>query len=226
MSAPGFWHRPVPPHLAGGIGLALILHLSALQWLLSLRNSAVPEQRQVQTISASVVSEPAAVTTPQPPEPTPDMAAPAPTPPPVAKRESPIKRPATKTPAPRQPAPPVTAPAATPAATQAAPVKPEVPPPVEPPRFDADYLANPAPAYPPISRRQGDQGTVLLDVAVSADGRADEVGIARSSGHPRLDEAARKAVLRWKFKPAQRGGIAIAARVKVPVQFSLTPPST
>src|SRR5204863_4492509 len=62
------------------------------------------------------------------------------------------------------------------------------------PRFDAAYLDNPAPAYPAMSRRQHEEGRVMLRVRVGADGRAESVEIAASSGFDRLDRAAQDAV--------------------------------
>jgi protein TonB len=89
------------------------------------------------------------------------------------------------------------------------------------PRFDAAYLDNPAPAYPSTSRRQHEEGRVLLRVRVGADGRAESVEIATSSGYDRLDRAAQDAVRRWRFEPARRGTEAVAAYVNVPIAFSL-----
>jgi protein TonB len=62
---------------------------------------------------------------------------------------------------------------------------------------------------------------VLLNVRVSAQGVAEQVQIAKSSGFPRLDEAAREAVRRWRFVPARRGDEAIAANVIVPIVFQM-----
>jgi protein TonB len=92
---------------------------------------------------------------------------------------------------------------------------------VQPPRFDADYLDNPAPAYPALSRRMGEQGRVLLRVYVLADGNAGQVEIRESSGYERLDRAARDTVARWRFVPARQGDKAVAGWVLVPVSFSL-----
>jgi protein TonB len=94
-------------------------------------------------------------------------------------------------------------------------------PPAELPRFDAAYLNNQAPLYPPLSRRSGEQGRVQLRVHVTPDGGASEVLLGRSSGYPRLDAAARRAVERWKFVPARRGDVAVDAWVIVPISFSL-----
>jgi protein TonB len=87
--------------------------------------------------------------------------------------------------------------------------------------FDAAYLNNPAPAYPLISRRQGESGKVLLLVQVTPHGTAAQVEIKQSCGFPRLDEAALEAVRKWHFVPARHGDVAVAASVVVPLSFKL-----
>ena len=77
------------------------------------------------------------------------------------------------------------------------------------------------PAYPLSARRAGIEGEVVLRVTVSADGEARAVEIARSSGSEALDEAARKAIARWRFRPAQRAGIAVDGTATIPVRFTL-----
>lgn len=89
------------------------------------------------------------------------------------------------------------------------------------PRFDADYLLNPKPVYPALSRRMNEEGRVVLRVQVRADGNAAEVQLHTSSGSPRLDQSALDTVRRWKFVPARRGDEAVAATVLVPIVFSL-----
>lgn len=108
-------------------------------------------------------------------------------------------------------------PVSRPAPRPAAPTEPAV----SPPRFSAAYLDNPAPAYPAASRRNGEEGSVRLRVQVSADGRAMNVEIETSSGHERLDDAALRAVRRWRFVPARRGEEPVAASVIVPIAFRL-----
>lgn len=93
--------------------------------------------------------------------------------------------------------------------------------PVTPARFDAAYLNNPAPSYPPLSRRMGEEGKVLLDVHVSAEGLPLEVKLKKTSGHERLDDAAVGAVRRWRFITAQQGGQPISSWVVVPINFVL-----
>lgn len=89
------------------------------------------------------------------------------------------------------------------------------------PSFNAGYLHNPPPKYPPVSRRLGEQGRILLRVMVSADGAAVSVALQASSGSSRLDEAALDAVRQWRFISAKRGGQAVSASVVVPIKFSL-----
>lgn len=92
---------------------------------------------------------------------------------------------------------------------------------VSEPRFDAKYLDNPAPAYPAMSRRLGEEGKVLLRVFVEADGRPRTVEVKSGSSSARLDEAAVDAVRRWRFIPARRGAEAVAGWVLVPIAFHL-----
>lgn len=157
----------------------------------------------------------------------PEVPPPPPPPPPSPKKIKPAPLPvlATHTPAPAPEAPAFTvppqppAPPATPiaAAPTTAPVAPEV----VGARFDADYLHNPKPVYPPASRRLAEEGRVLLRVRVTAEGMAEQVEIKHSSGFPRLDQAALDTVARWRFVPARRGSETVAAWVLVPITFNL-----
>lgn len=152
--------------------------------------------------------------------------------PPVAKplpmvKPQPVKQ--QRTPTPKAPTPVIEAtnsnvPA--PSAPVVAPAEPKAAPapaaePVSQARFDADYLKNPAPAYPPLSRRMGEEGKVILRVLVNPQGTADSVDIKTSSGSTRLDEAAQKTVRNWKFIPAKRGDTAVQSWVLVPIIFKL-----
>lgn len=93
--------------------------------------------------------------------------------------------------------------------------------PFQAPSYDAAYLDNPAPQYPKLSRRRGEQGKVTLRVRVRADGRAESVEITHSSGHPRLDDAARETVQSWRFVPARQGETPIDSSLLVPIVFRL-----
>jgi periplasmic protein TonB len=173
-----------------------------------------------------VQPEPAPVPEPPPPvrhvEPNPAPLPPAP-PPPVARAEpAPLPPPpiARVEPAPTAPAEPVR-PQPPPVA-----VAPPTPPavasaPVTEPLYGADYLRNPKPVYPLMSRRMGEQGVVLLRVFVTAAGDPREIVLKEGSGYARLDRAAQEVVQRWKFVPAKRGSQAVDAWVIVPIRFSL-----
>lgn len=100
--------------------------------------------------------------------------------------------------------------------------QPEPAPQVIPPRHDAAYLNNPAPVYPQTSRRLGETGTVSMRVLVGPDGKPQEVQVQRGSGFSRLDEAARLAVRKWTFVPAQRGDEKLAGWVTFPIVFNLS----
>lgn len=90
-----------------------------------------------------------------------------------------------------------------------------------PPSFDAAYLSNPAPRYPPAARRAGEQGTVTLRVLVKRDGLPQRVEIERSSGYQQLDSAAQDAVWGWRFVPGRQGTDPIEQWLQVPVRFRL-----
>ncbi len=71
------------------------------------------------------------------------------------------------------------------------------------------------PRYPPDAARRGEEGVVVLEVAVAADGDATGVGVYVSSGFARLDRAARDAVARWRFKPKLDAGLPTSSRTLV-----------
>lgn len=104
---------------------------------------------------------------------------------------------------------------------ESAPVAAPTPAPIVQPRFNAEYLDNPKPPYPALSRRLNEEGEVRLRVWVEIDGNATQVELARSSGFERLDRIALQTVRRWRFVPAQQGKQAVAAWVVVPISFNL-----
>lgn len=89
------------------------------------------------------------------------------------------------------------------------------------PGFAVGSGANPLPDYPYRARRLGQQGRVVLKVAVGADGTPVAVTVEHSSGHDSLDDAALESVRRWHFTPASVGGIAVPGTVEVPITFRL-----
>lgn len=84
-----------------------------------------------------------------------------------------------------------------------------------------EYVREPAPRYPPQSRRLREQGLVVLRVVIDERGVASSIEIETSSGHARLDAAAREAVSRAAFRPYVEDGEPRRALVLIPIEFAL-----
>lgn len=207
--------RRAPSRHAVIAGSVVLLHLAAL-WALQtgLIRRVVEAVVPVQVLS-EFIEPPRPRVEPPPPAPRPtDPAAPRkiePLPPmPLVFADA--------TPAPNAPTGVLAPPTALP--PMAAPVA-AAPPRVELPSSDADYLQNPKPVYPAMSRRFGEQGQVVLRVLIGADGMAQKAEIRRSSGYDRLDQAALATVQRWRYVPGRRGGVSEAMWFNVPIHFIL-----
>jgi len=171
---------------------------------------------------------------PKLPEPVKPPEPPKLTPPPKTPQPVLTPPPTPQPPAPSTPEPPAVL--AAPTAALTAPVVPAAapapPPPAPPPApaapaklempsSKADYLHNPPPDYPRMSKRLGEQGKVVLKVLIGTDGAPQKVELATSSGFERLDKSAMDAAMRWRYVPGKRGGVAEAMWYQVPIQFTL-----
>ncbi len=83
------------------------------------------------------------------------------------------------------------------------------------------YLFNPPPAYPDAASAQKLSGVTILTVVVNAEGRAQMIAIAHSSGFGVLDRAAASAVHAWKFQPANANGVSVSWKIEIPIRFKL-----
>lgn len=212
--APAIRINPLSQRLPG-IAITVALHAAALAMALSY----APAREALLQITPVMVSLLPPAETPRPVTPHKPQVQPVQRPPVAAAATSVPSREAAPAPsnAPtttplaavetRSTEPAALAPAPTPAATQ--------------PRFDADYLNNPAPPYPALSRRLGEAGRVMLRVLVDPKGLPERIELRNSSGFERLDRTALDTVKRWKFVPARRGDEAISEWVLVPISFSL-----
>ncbi len=235
--------RPIPDRIWRVTSVVVLAHLG-VGWAISSGwlTSVPPPMARDNVIMASVVMDAPAPPAPVPPQATPT--APKPKPRPEApQKPSPLRPPiavappvhpvpttteaapsATTPVVPAAPAPAATAPSA-PAATGNQRPSPSSPKPtpaqVVQPSTDADYLNNPAPPYPRISKRMGEQGTVTIRVFINTAGRAEQAEIRHSSGYPRLDESALATVKSWRFVPGQRNGAPEAMWFNVPIRFVL-----
>src|SRR2546423_3901785 len=63
------------------------------------------------------------------------------------------------------------------------------------------WASAPKPDFPKAELSKGTEGYVVVSAYINATGAVTRVTIAKSSGHPVLDEAARTAVSKWRMKP-------------------------
>ncbi len=208
--------HPSPAERAVNLLAVVLLHvvLAYALLFLSVKNELISLPPSISVRLLPMIEEPPAAAKPLPPPPpkAPLRKPPLVPPQPVLAAAAPAA-PSTFVVAPQPPAPPAPQPIAPPAP---APVVAIVAA-----RFDADYLHNPKPVYPALSRRLNEEGKVLLKVRVSAQGAPLEVAVSKSSGFPRLDAAAIDAVGRWRFVPARRGDEPLDSSVVVPIAFAL-----
>ncbi len=89
------------------------------------------------------------------------------------------------------------------------------------PTHEGKALGNRKPKYPELSLRRKEEGRVTLKAKVLASGRAETVSIHKSSGYPRLDNAAQKAAQNYTYKPAEKNGQKISHDYFFTVTFSI-----
>ena len=185
-------------------------------------------------IMAELIEAPQPEIAPPPPAPPTEKARPvSPAPKPPRPAAAPAPQPlalASPTPAPDAPTgvtePDPAPPALLAAVSEPAPAPPSPPAPPAPPRLElpsssADYLSNPRPPYPPLSKRLGEQGKVVVRVFIEANGTASKADVRSSSGYDRLDQTALQTVLKWRYVPGKRNGVAEAMWFNVPISFVL-----
>jgi len=80
---------------------------------------------------------------------------------------------------------------------------------------------NPPAIYPEEARALRQQGTVYLRVAVTAEGRVENVEVLLTSGFPLLDEAAITAVRDWVYDPVRNDTGPVSSHITVPYRFTL-----
>jgi TonB family C-terminal domain len=78
-----------------------------------------------------------------------------------------------------------------------------------------------APNYPAASLAANEEGLVIFRVLVDEQGKPLEINVMKSSGFPRLDNAAAKALRRWVFVPPTQGGQPVRSWSRVQVRFQL-----
>ena len=78
------------------------------------------------------------------------------------------------------------------------------------------------PAYPTGARQRSEEGDVVLELDINAQGRVTAASVFASSGYPDLDAAALRAARKARFVPAKSGRDAVAATVRITIEFRLS----
>ncbi len=77
------------------------------------------------------------------------------------------------------------------------------------------------PIYPSFARMRGMEGFVTVEFVVDGAGTTRDVEVIDSQPPGVFDQAARRAIERWRFSPGLRGGDPVAVRVRQRVTFSI-----
>lgn len=90
-----------------------------------------------------------------------------------------------------------------------------------PPSHKGIELGNRRPKYPELSLRRKEEGQVTLMAKVLPSGRAEYVSIHKSSGYARLDNAARTAAQKYRYRAAEQSGKKISYDYFFTVTFKI-----
>ncbi len=91
---------------------------------------------------------------------------------------------------------------------------------------DLTYNSHVAPRYPADAVKNQQQGTVVLDVLVSADGTPLSTAVHGTPDiAPSLIKAARDAAMQWHFNPTIKNGKAVEGYARVPITFAMNSPA-
>ena len=208
---PGASHRPLAAALAIGLPAAIVVAVA-----LSPMISVIVEK-----------SKPTIVTTvplPTPPEPE------------VKPRTDPLPAPPMAAPIPRtilpplapadlRPLPPIEIPAGMGAGTGEV-AGPPIEKPIPPARLvlaelDTRYLATFQPDYPVREQRAEVEGVATVRVLIGTDGRVKQVDLVRTDSPGFFETTKKRALAKWRFKPASRGGVPEESWKVMTVRFEL-----
>ncbi len=209
---PGAGHRPVAALVAVGLPAALLVAVALSPFEMPPPLTKAP--------NTTFISLPKPV--PPPPEPVVDtdprpaksvITAPTTNLPPVT--QNPVEPTPITDPLPRTPDPVIgTAP---PTIIESVPA---VPPLIEA-KLDPRFAGSFQPDYPPFEQRNEIEGISRVRVLVGTDGRIKAVEDAGTTSPGFFNETRRRALAKWRFKPATRGGAAEESWVTMTVRFRL-----
>ena len=84
----------------------------------------------------------------------------------------------------------------------------------------AKLVTTQMPVYPVLARRGRIEGTVRLTAIIDKEGKVSKVESV--SGHPVLDQAAKEAVGKWRYKPTMLNGETVEVVTTIDVVFKLS----
>ena len=200
--------------LSVGLVLSIALHWAVLRGKM-ISSPPKPILKQGRTVVRLTLKPSPSIPKKQPPAPIQKIekpAVPKTVVEPITKKPSPVKpKPEKKLAKPIQPAKP------NPSVPQDASLIPE-----KGVTADAQVAQESSPVYPRLSRRRGEEGTVVLSVQVTDEGIVSQAIIRQSSGFRRLDDAALAAAKQTKFAPAKRRGKCVESATELSFTFQLT----
>lgn len=82
------------------------------------------------------------------------------------------------------------------------------------------FIHRAMPVYPPLARRRGKEGRVVLTLLIDKTGKIEKIDVTEPAGFG-LTEAAIDAVKKSTFAPAHVGGKKVASRAVLPIRFKL-----
>lgn len=220
----GYEAEGAPPKRLVGLGLAVLFHALLIYGMVSGLGREITKKIQ-NTVNVAIID--AAKPPPPPPPPPPEDTPPDPKPQArkpttayVPKAETEVKA------TPNEAAISATTEAvseATTAVQPSAPVVTSAPvappkPKVVSPRLKAGCAL---PRYPQRSLDSGEEGLVVFQFLIGLDGGVKDAVLVQSSGHDRLDDAAKKAFQKCKFTPGLVNGAPAQAWVRQPFRWRL-----
>jgi protein TonB len=86
--------------------------------------------------------------------------------------------------------------------------------------MEANLIHKVTPMYPPLAKSARVQGTVEFTATISKEGTIENLQLVR--GHPLLVNAAKEAVLQWRYRPTMLNGQPVEVITDIIVNFTLS----
>lgn len=103
----------------------------------------------------------------------------------------------------------------------ARPADPPAPPRLVLAELDARHAAVFQPDYPAREQRRGVEGVAKVRVLIGTDGRVKAVELIHADSPGFFEETRRRALAKWRFKPATRGGVPEESWKVMTVRFEI-----